>query len=434
MKCIVCVDNLSLKVRNNVVRTDKNMLSFEMQYDGRPDIKVLVQGFRKWLSAIEKNADKYDVNIIPGFNREPNIGQLEVTYDDKRLFNVYFYRKYGRVENGKKSVYGMFTVCIQDEGKSLMAPGERLHLSVDDHLSVNYLGKQTHIVEALQDVLPIRDEEQVKRIMEVMDIKADNIKMDSYQKRYEIDTPIPELEWDEDEAPDTFYKYVSLDVFHKILLNGTFRMNSIVSQSDTQETFYIGDLVCGEYEDEYKRFSGMMSEQKTLISSFTTEFDDAYMWNEYGDKGQGVCLGFRLIGERKLRQMRYVDEETTPLWQYKKLVDQLKKEGVRVYFTAIDDVHRFVKSDKFKLENEWRLVVEYDGEVDYDLYGNRCVSYKDFKFEGRDLPEIGLHLESIVIGPNQPEGTSNFPLLAQRAHKLFGEEVIVNRSKANVTV
>lgn len=411
------------------VKRKGNMLSFEMQYDGQPDIQNLEQGFRKWMSAIEIDKEKYDVKILPSLEMEPNIGQLEVTYEGKLLFDVLFYRKYRRTKNGGKGLCGVFTVSLKDEGKTLMTPGKKLQLNVDDRLDVNYLGKQTNIVVALQDVLPIADEKEVERIVDILGVEAEHIKMDSYQKRYVIDTPIPELEWKEDAAPGIFYKYVSLDVFHKMLLNGTFRMNSIVSQSDTQETFYIGDLVCDDYKDEFKRFAGMVSEQKTLISSFTTEYDDAYMWNEYGNQGQGACLGFRMTGGRKLRQMRYVDEKTTPLWRYKKLVEQLNKDGVRVHFTAIDDVHRFVKSDRYKLEAEWRLLIVYDGEVDYDLYGNRCVSYKDFKFEGRTLPEIGLQLESILIGPNQPDGTSNFPLLTLRSHKLFGEDVIVNRSK-----
>lgn len=404
------------------------MLSFEAQLEGAFTIEVLEQGFRKWMSAIEIDADRFDVRIIPGFDDEPNIGRLEVTYDGKRLFDVHFYRKYKKSENGQRNVCSMFTVSILDEGKTLMAPGEKLQLNVDDHFGVNYLGKQTDIVKALQDVLPVRDEEQVKRIMEVLDIGADRIKMDTYQKRYVIDSPIPELEWNEDPLPNYFYKYVPLQVFHLMLLNGTFRMNSIVSQSDTQETFYLGDFVCSDYEDEFKRFSGMLSEQTVLISSFTTKHDDAYMWDEYGDDGRGACLGFRLTGGQKLRQMQYIDEKTTELRKYKQLVDQLKEEGVHVHFSAIDDWHRFVKHGKYHKEEEWRLVVDYDGKVDYDLYGNRCVSYKDFRFEGQDLPDIGLHLQSILIGPNQPEGTSNFPLLAQRAHKLFGEEIIVNRS------
>lgn len=264
--------------------------------------------------------------------------------------------------------------------------------------------------------------------MGALGIEPEHVKMDSYQKRYVIDTPIPELDQESDPVPNIFYKYVSLNVFHKMLMNGTFRMNSIVSQSDTQESFYIGDFVCGDYENEFKRYSGMLSEQAVLISSFTTRFDDAYMWREYGDNGRGVCLCFRLTGNEKLRQIQYVNENTSELWKYKKRVDQLKDEGVRVHFSDIDDWHRFVKNDKYKDEKEWRLVIDYGGDVDYDLYGSRCVSYKDFKFEGRDLSEFGLRLEDILIGPNQPAGTSNFPLLTQRAHKLFGKEVVVNRS------
>lgn len=404
------------------------MLSFEMQYDEWPDIRVLKQGFEKWMSAIEINADKYTTNILSGFDEIPNLGRLEVSYEGRKLFYVNFYNKYHSTEKGKKSICGMFTVNCADDGKELTSPGEKIRLNIDDRLGVNYLGKQTHIVDALQDVLPISDEEDVKKIINVFGISSDRVKMDTYQKRYVIDSPIPELQWKEDAAPRAFYKYVSLDVFHKMLLNGTYRMNSIISQSDTQETFYIGDLVCGDYEDEYKRFKGMLSEENTLISSFTTKYDDAYMWKEYGDKGKGVCLCFHLMGERKLRQIRYVDEKKSAIMRYKRLVDELKKDDIRMHFTAIDDVHRFVKNSKFSPEEEWRLLVEYDGMVDYDLYGNRCVSYKDFEFHGRELPEIGLFLDSILIGPNQPEGTSNFPLLTQRAYKRFGDEIIVNRS------
>lgn len=407
------------------------MLSFEMIYDGRPEIESLKEGLEKWKAAIEKDREKYDVTILPCYDQEQLLGRLEVTYEEKRLFDVNFYRKYKRTANGGRDICGMITIRCADDGKDMTRPGDMIHLDINDRLDVNYLGKQTNIAAALQDVLPIRDNEDVKKIVDVFGIAPEHIMMDTYQKRYVIDIPISELQWKDAPAPKDFYKYVPLKVFHLMLLNGTFRMNSIISQSDTQETFYIGDLVCRDYEDEFKRFRGMLAEQKTLISSFTTKYDDADMWKAYGDNGQGVCLCFRLNGERELRQMKYVDEETSPLMKYKKLVDELKKEDVHVHFTAVDDVHRFVKNIKYKPEDEWRLVVEYNGEVDYDLYGNRCVSYKEFEFEGRDLPEIGLHLDSILIGPNQPEGTSNFPLLTHRAYKLFGEELMVNRSRCD---
>lgn len=412
----------------------KGMLLFEMQYDGQPDIEDLKQGFERWKLSIEINADRYDIKTLSVFDNAPNLGQLEVTYEGKKLFDVNFYKKYYRQEKGKKGVCGMFTVKCADDGKELTSPGEMICLNIDDHLGVNYLGKQTHIVDALQDVLPIRDERDVKKIMDVFGVSAAHIKMDTYQKRYVIDSVIPELQWKEEAAPKVFYKYVTLDVFHKMLLNGTYRMNSIISQSDTQETFYIGDLVCRDYEDEYKRFRGMLNDMNTLISSFTTRYDDAYMWNEYGDKGKGVCLCFHLKGDRILRQIRYVDEERSAIMRYKKMVDELKNENIRLHFTAVDDVHRFVKNSKYSLEEEWRLLLEYDGVVDYDLYGQRCVSYKDFKFQGCELPEIGLFLDSILVGPNQPEGTDNFPLLTQRVYQRFGDKIIVNRSQVDKSI
>ena len=61
-------------------------------------------------------------------------------------------------------------------------------MNIDDRLGVNYLGKQMHIVDALQDVLPISDEEDVKKIINVFGISSDRVKMDTYQKRYVIDS------------------------------------------------------------------------------------------------------------------------------------------------------------------------------------------------------------------------------------------------------
>ena len=407
------------------------MLSFEITYGEMPDIKSLEQGFWKWMSAIEIDRDCYDVTILSGSDSKAILGRLEVSYKHNRLFDAVFYKKYEKAEGGKGVIHGMFTIRCMDEGMELIQPGKKTRLNINDKLDVNYHGKQTHIVAALHEVLPIRDEKEVEKIVEVLDVTQEHIKMDSYQKRYVIDSPIPELDWKEDLMPNTFYKYISLEVFHKMLLSGTFRMNSIVSQSDTQESFYLGDFVCRDYENEFKRFNGILSEQTVLISSFTTKYDDEYLWEEYGDKGRGVCLCFCMTGEQKLRQIQYINKETTSLWRFKKAVDQLKEENIHIHFSEIDDWHRFVKDDKYIDEDEWRLVIDYKGDVDYDLYGHRCVSYKDFPFIGKDLPEIGLSLQSVLIGPNQPSGTSNFPLLTKRIYNLFGDEVIVNRSEVS---
>ena len=274
--------------KHNQYRKYYMMLSFEVQLEGQFTIEALAEGFRKWMSAIEIDAEKYDLKILSGNKALEELCRLEVTYNQQRLFLVNFYRKYFRTETGKRGVRGMFTVRVMNEGADLVNPGEHICLNIDDRLNVSYLGKQTNIVEALQDVLPIRDEDQVSRIVEVLGVRAEQVKMDTYQK--------------------------------------------------------------------------------------------------------------------------------------------LKEEGIHVHFSTIDDCHRFVKSGRYDVEKEWRLVIDYDGEVDSALYGDRCVWYKDFKFDGCELKEVGLRLESILIGPVQPEGTSNFPSLVQMIYKKFGKHVIVNRS------
>lgn len=411
------------------------MPSIELQLTTPITLHTLERIFRKWLEGIEMDAEEYEVKSTPAPDPERAFGRLEVTYRQKTLFFANFYKKYLRTEAGKRSIQGMVTVRRRNDGRLLTAPGETLTLNIDDHWRVNYNGKQAELADALQDVLPIRDEAEVQRIMETLRIGPEHIRMDSFQKRYVVDIPIPELQWEEEPEPALFYKYVPLEVFHKMLLNGSFRMNSIVSQSDREETFFLGDLLCADYEDELKRFAGVLREQTVLISSFTTEYDSSKMWKEYAGEGRGVCLCFSLIGRQTLHQVQYVNRSSSPLMKLKESVLQLKADGICVHFSAVDDCHRFVKDDKFGAEKEWRLIIDYEKEVDYELYenGTRCVAYKEFKFEGRDLPDIGLRLDSVLIGPKQPSGADNFPLLTQRAQACFGKDLIVNRSKCKVS-
>lgn len=408
-------------------------VSLEWEFEGgvAVSIKTLEQVFREWIAKIETDAGEYEVKCTPAPDPDKAYGKLEVTYRRQTLFYAVFYKKKVKTEEGKPAIQARITVRRKNEGDALLRPGEHLTLNIDDRWRVNYNGKQADLADALQDVLPVRDEEQVQRISDVLHIGPEHIRMDSYQKRYVVDMPIPELQGKEGPAPERFYKYVPLDVLHKMLQKGTFRMNSIVSQSDTQETFYLGDLLCGEYEDVFKRFAGVLSERTALISSFSMEYDSPAMWRDYAGKGRGACLCFSLTGSQKLHQMQYVNKRTSALMKLKKRVSRLRQEGISVHFAAVDDKHRFVKSDKFKDEREWRLIVDCDKPLDYDLYeeGTRCVAYKEFDFKGQELPEIGLRLNEILIGPQQPCGADNFPLLAQRAHQRFGDGIVVNRSK-----
>ena len=405
------------------------MIAFTFQYSEQSMIACLRDALMEWISHIEIDQDKYSVEMLPMECHHPMYGRLAVNYDTKLLFFVDFYKKYGRTNEGKRTVNGMFHIRIQDEGKDLLTPGDSMILQINDRFQVNYRGRQNvPIAQALMDVLPIRDEEKVGKIVEILGVKRENILFDSFEKRYIVTSPIKEFDWQEEDVPSYFHKYISLGTFHKMLQNKTFRMNSIISQSDTTETFYLGDFLCDDYEDEFKRFGNVLSEKKNLIASFTKNGDDIGMWYDYGDKGKGVCLGFCLLGGQTLHQIQYIDEEKSPLNKYREQVKFLKEEGIRIHFSSIDDHRRFVKNSKYVDEKEWRLIVDYNGEMNDDIYGDRFVKYKEFPFIGIELKDIGIRLTSITLGPCQPNGTSNFPLVVDRVYQVFGSHIIMNRS------
>ena len=336
------------------------MIAFTFQYSEQPMIESLQDALMEWISHIEIDQEKYSVEMLPMECHHPMYGRLAVNYDTKLLFFVDFYKKYGRTNEGKRTVNGMFHIRIQDEGKDLLTPGDSMILQINDRFQVNYRGRQNvPIAQALMDVLPIRDEEKVGKIVEILGVKRENILFDSFEKRYIVTSPIKEFDWQEEDVPSYFHKYISLGTFHKMLQNKTFRMNSIISQSDTTETFYLGDFLCDDYEDEFKRFGNVLSEKKILIASFTKNGDDIGMWYDYGDKGKGVCLGFCLLGGQTLHQIQYINEEKSPLNKYREQVKRLKEEEIRIHFSSIDDHRRFVKRSKYVDEKEWRLIVDY---------------------------------------------------------------------------
>lgn len=405
------------------------MISFNFTYSGKPMIESLKDSFDEWKSQIELNQEKYQIEIIPGNYDERVYGKIVVKYASQTLFYVLFYRKYYASSDGKRTICAMYSIRLLDEGKDLLDSNDALTLYVDDKLNVNYGNNNNiSIVTALMDVLPIREEDKVKRIVELLNVDSKDIIFDTYEKRYVINSPIDEFKWVQDDVPNVFYKYISLEIFHLMMENGTFRMNSIISQSDTTESFYLGDFLCYDYEDEFKRFKNILAEKNILISSFTKLVDNPKMWHDYGDRGKGICLGFKFINGGNLHQVQYIDEGKIALNGYREKTEQLKRDGIQIHYSCIDDYHRFVKNVKYEDEREWRLIIQHNGSLESSLYGDRYVKFKDFSFEKNELPLLGIKLTSIDTGPCQPNGTTNFPLIAEKAKKVFGD-VLINRSR-----
>ena len=376
-----------------------------------------------WISQIEYNFDKYSIVELP--TDAYLLKYLAVKYAGKTLFYVQYFKKYP----SKGCISAMLTLRAENEGSDLLDDDNRAPvLSVNDHFEVSYNSIScAHITKALMDVLPVRESQKVRRIMQLFQLEESNIVFDSLEKRYVLHFPTKIFSWQEDKAPAKVYKYMTLDAFISTLENNSFRMHSIISQSDITELFYLGDYMCGEYGDWMKHSKTALRESHVLISSFTPHFEDVYMWKEYANKSTGVCLGFEPIGDVKLHQVQYIDEAITSLKEYQQKAQCLKEEGINIYFAGLEKYHRFVKNSKFKSENEWRLIVESDEELKIATYnGVNCVEYHDFPFHGNELPQLGLRLDSVDLGSQQP--INNFSMLASRIRTVFGSDVVTNWS------
>ena len=190
------------------------MAYFSMTFDCDAPIQSMADGLRRWISHIEINKDKYDVEVLHSFDSYPSYGKIAVKYENRVLFYVNFYKKYRRSSDGKKTINACFTLSVYNEGADLYK-GKRITLNVNDRLEVSYQGKNMNIAQALYELLPIRDENKVEKIASAFNIDFEHIKCDTYRKRYVIDIDIPELGNTKDKAPDEYYKYMSLSTFNK---------------------------------------------------------------------------------------------------------------------------------------------------------------------------------------------------------------------------
>jgi len=201
-------------------------------------------------------------------------------------------------------------------------------------------------------------------------------------------------------------------------------MNSIVCQSDETESLYFGNFLCNEYDDIEDRYKEILKESNILISSFTCIANDSTMWEKYGDENRGIMLGFESMKGDILTPIQYINEAQDELKILRDNIQSLKKNNIRVHFAEIDKMHRYIKNDRFKDENEWRLIHEYKGKIDSALYndidgGQTYAYYHDFPFNGNKLNDLNMTLVSVTIGNKQRRNSP--ALLLKDIRDVFGD-------------
>lgn len=395
----------------------ESMKTFSLTIDySKPLIDSFSKGVEDWISRIELNRDLYSISIIA-----PNThthGGVSIKYNDRTLANLVIQKSVIQNDNGSKSLCAITQVKFIRNCDEILNEKHPETIYIDDRtFEWNQLinGKRLSLMDVLDFVLPIRSEFAVNGIAHIFKVRPQDMVFDTLKNRYVIHSAYIFSKWIDPPHPKKFYKYVSLSVFLNMLKTRSFRMNSIVCQSDESESLYFGDLLCSEYETEIARYRGFLNESNILISSFTDVPDNPKMWEEYGDHGKGIMLEFESTIKDILTPIRYVKSESFK--SIKKQVKCLKENEINVHFSEIDDKHRFIKDSKYKDEKEWRLLHEYNGKLERALYGDTYAQYNEFLFEGNNLPDLNLTLVSVKIGPKQRK--SNKALLIKDIKDIF---------------
>lgn len=301
------------------------------------------------------------------------------------------------------------------------------------------------------------------------------------------------------------YHYCGVETFLNIIRNHTFRLSDLCSSTDNMELKCLLDMVKNKVIDIYKErkefqdtvIYGMEqddafifllqtemekikaeSEQLLYGICFSEEGDLLGQWREYGDRGRGISIGFKVEWFERFCQKNTVfkfskvlyggngEEAISKITRYAEVayegiiaaisnfrtndilnspygasyyINSLKKE---MYEETI-----FIKRAEYAEEREWRLILDDELRKDYDdwrtLYNwkgmslkhnikgtmyelvpnaleftvrnNKVVSYLDLKY---DVDKENLPIQKIIIGPNSKVSTHNKALL-KIAFKLF---------------
>jgi len=346
---------------------------------------------------------------------------VEIRYNNKTYANLILEKSHFINFDGKKCMSASIQIrFLRFEDEILdNSPAQTLFFNdVTFNPSHARDGKMQSFMEALDDIIPTRSEAVVNAIAYVFQITPKDIILDSFRKKYIITTPYLFRHWTKPKHPKRFYRYVSLQTYHNMLNHKTFRMHSIGCQSDETESWYFSNFLCDEYENEKDKMRYILKESNTLISSFTTASNDPRMWEEYGDHGNGVMLGFEPLDSDILSPVSYINEESDYLRSLKGNIKEFKKDNIQLYFSEIDQLHRLLKNNKYEFEKEWRLIHEFQGKLDDTIYHdstndtNIYAEFHDFPFCENVLPDLRIALVSVKFGQkNRPSNISLFIIL-----------------------
>ena len=391
----------------------------------------ILQMVKNRLEKIDYQKDKYNC----GISSFGDSYRITVKYDNIIFLQVYPYVSKS-IKNGKKQLASMFFANIVDDVPMDILTNKNVPVS-EKLLCAN----NEPFERVLESRIPIWEEEKKDQIVKVLkEYKIDfsKINYDTINCRYvikgELNLSVPKIKVENNRV----YKYMSLATFMEILKRKKFRLNSIVSMNDTSETFFLGDYVCDAYVDSYrhrfdiynsheelngKRISKLLEYKNCLIGSFSSKEDDPILWERYGDKYRGICLGFNFVAQN-LKPIIYSGNKNDIFSKLKKVATQLRQKNILIYFDFKGDLHFYCKHWQFEAESEYRMMKTIeDKDLEIDLYGDILSYYHDYTFD-----ELGIKPVSLWIGANCPNQDVNIPILSELTKRQLGiDEIYISK-------
>ncbi len=391
-----------------------------------------VEKINHHLSLINFERTKYHIEV-----NDQNTS-LVVLYDNTKYIQFRYYISNIINSNGSRTVKGAFTITMHNDSRWYAEWNTKWNLEtvhIDEFLTCNYNDKQhVNFDKMISELFPIssyEEEEKIKKNLLENNLENFEIKFDTHSNRYVIVGDIARVIGislnEENEKGDLFlYKYMSMQTYYSMLVNRSFRMNSIISMNDLSESLFLGETICKAYSNGNKTdvYKNIIKNRNALISSFTDKYDDPLMWLLYGDKGKGVCLNCS-IPKDKIQKIRYITGKEEGYSKLKSIADKLEKDGIRIYFKDIDIYKFYIKSRGFEHEKEYRLQITTDSSnLQTALYDNLLSPYQDFKYINRKFEKIEVEPRSLIIGNNLSNFDTNYPLLVDLSKKVFDIDIV----------
>jgi hypothetical protein len=185
----------------------------------------------------------------------------------------------------------------------------------------------------------------------------------------------------------SFIHFTTLQSLTSILNNGYFRFSEFNNFEDKSELHYASkafsqnSVLFGNSQklDENKEccfaFSACLASEQTSKNT--------YMWANYANKGNGVCIQFKLNYEKTchflLGKMQYGEQELSPIFKLnelaKKFYDNNNGFSYNQFPERVLELLAYHKFEKYREENEVRMFFRED-KPRYEVHDHEAI-YRD---------------------------------------------------------